>query len=180
MDILAFRRDEGIMWHYYRNYSNYKRLPTWEFQRRHIHYVLFLAEEWTPFPQNFFDKSYMPFPDSGFNDPELDKQGLDFLFKGARNYMREQYEAKCTRALGGLKWAEKFDREARARGYRVIRNGFPDRVIIKNGKVTLVELKTFEDKLKPHQVEVHKILCKLGINVVVAKPDFFDDIKSKP
>jgi len=68
------------------------------------------------------------------------------------NYVKKQYEKQ---------------------GYTVIRNGVPDFLLIKDGKLSFSEVKTTKDKLSKEQIYCHEILKNITFEV---KTDIVKDI----
>ena len=62
---------------------------------------------------------------------------------------------------------EDFKSEFEANGYTVVRSGWPDFLIMKNGVVAGVELKGDNDSVKPNQQEMMDILSAAGIRCFV-------------
>jgi hypothetical protein len=54
---------------------------------------------------------------------------------------------------------------------KVYRGGWPDFLTIKEGKPTLIEVKSGSSKLSPSQVKMHKALRVLGLTVTVLNTD---------
>ena len=69
------------------------------------------------------------------------------------NYVKKQYEKQ---------------------GYTVIRNGVPDFLLIKDGKLSFSEVKTTKDKLSKEQIHCHEVLKNITFEV---KTDIVKDIK---
>lgn len=68
--------------------------------------------------------------------------------------------------------------ELQNQGYEVFRAGWPDLLVMKNGVVRLIELKTPLDKLSLAQVKLHDALKRgLGLTVEVMKIETVDKIK---
>lgn len=68
-------------------------------------------------------------------------------------------------------------------GYQVHRNGWPDFLITRDGKLfCLVELKTFGDPVRPEQEAMHTILRAAGVKVHVVYADqcavFLDGLRA--
>lgn len=63
-----------------------------------------------------------------------------------------------------------FDRWAKKQGYKVYKNGYPDRVIEKDGEYIFVEVKNRGEKLTEDQKVMHNILRNCGLKVIVARP----------
>ena len=72
----------------------------------------------------------------------------------------------------------KFREEAIKRGYKVLSKGYPDYVILKDGKVIFVECKrkllrkTKKMGFSRHQLEMRRILESLGLNYKVYRGEW--------
>jgi hypothetical protein len=77
-------------------------------------------------------------------------------------------------AISSLTRAEQviYDRLI-ARGYRILRNGWPDFLAIAtNGTIYGVEVKRhLADRLRPEQEQMHRLLAAVGVETVVAYAD---------
>ena len=66
------------------------------------------------------------------------------------------------------------ERQARdifeAQGWKVLRAGWPDLLMVRCGEVQAVEVKSGNDRVKPHQKACHDVLNQSGIPVVVFNP----------
>jgi len=65
-------------------------------------------------------------------------------------------------------------RKYEEQGYTVIKNGVPDFLLIKDGKLSFSEVKTTEDKLSEYQVYCHEVLKNIKYDV---KTDVVREIK---
>lgn len=74
---------------------------------------------------------------------------------------------------------DEFDLWAKKQGYIVHKNGFPDRVIEKDGEYKFIEIKNRDEKLRENQKIMHKILEKCGLTVMVVKPDHLSFVISE-
>lgn len=54
-------------------------------------------------------------------------------------------------------------------GYDVIKEGIPDLILLKNGNIEFVEVKSKNDSLRPSQVTAIDLLTKHGITVKVER-----------
>ena len=54
-------------------------------------------------------------------------------------------------------------------GYDVIKEGIPDLILLKDGNIEFVEVKSENDSLRPSQIEAIKILNKHGVTVRVER-----------
>lgn len=75
---------------------------------------------------------------------------------GVRENKVERYLDDQVKRIGGItrKWVSPG------------RDGVPDRIVIRNGKVVFVEVKTTDGKLSPAQVREHDRLRDQGVRVV--------------
>ena len=63
-------------------------------------------------------------------------------------------------------------------GWKVAHAGWPDFIVIKNGKVRLIELKSGNDRLSTRQKEMHKLIKEgMSIEVEVINMRVFNDEK---
>lgn len=68
------------------------------------------------------------------------------------------------------KWAERLTQQKyEEQGYDVIHTGVPDLLLLKDGKIEFVEVKTPKDKLQDSQKRAIKILEKHGFGVRVER-----------
>ena len=67
-----------------------------------------------------------------------------------------------------------FDNLTKRRGFRVLRNGWPDFLVLNKDETRgfALELKKGTDKLSSEQIEMHKALARFGILTFTAKDDF--------
>lgn len=63
---------------------------------------------------------------------------------------------------------EVFD-ELRADGWYVLRNGWPDFLAVRDGKVRFIEVKSAGNSLRAEQRRLHRELRKLGIEVEIIR-----------
>ena len=54
-------------------------------------------------------------------------------------------------------------------GYDVIKEGIPDLILLKDGKIEFVEVKSETDYLRPNQIDAINLLNKHGITVTVER-----------
>jgi len=74
---------------------------------------------------------------------------------------------------GSISWAEDVIKEQyEDQGYDVIHIGKPDLIILKNGNVEFIEVKTNRDRLSTKQKRAIKLLKKHGFNARVEKMKF--------
>ena len=65
----------------------------------------------------------------------------------------------------------KFKCEAIKKGWKVLRNGWPDYLIYKDDQIAFVEVKDKGDWLKPNQIEMLSLLSKFGLKCFTWRPD---------
>ncbi len=58
-------------------------------------------------------------------------------------------------------------------GFEVIKGGWPDLLVAKDGKLQFIEIKGNGDKLSPKQIRVAQLLKSAGISVQVVKPKLY-------
>jgi hypothetical protein len=81
----------------------------------------------------------------------------------------------------GRSWAENIVKgKYEAEGYDVIYNGAPDLILLKDGKISFVEVKMGKDRLSEVQWEALKLLKKHGFVVRVEKLKAPPRISSRP
>ena len=69
---------------------------------------------------------------------------------------------------GRISWAEYTVKEAyEDHGYDVIHTGVPDLILLKDGKIEFVEVKTAKDKLRDNQIRALELLRKHGFEARV-------------
>jgi VRR-NUC domain len=64
---------------------------------------------------------------------------------------------------------EQVATEYREMGYEVLRGGWPDLMAVRDGSVVLIEVKTEDDVVRPHQKQMHDVLEGLGFPVIVER-----------
>lgn len=64
-----------------------------------------------------------------------------------------------------------FIRKSRQKGWKVYRKGWPDFICIKDDRLICVEVKGENDKLRPHQEAMLRLLQKHGIDCYLYCPD---------
>lgn len=80
----------------------------------------------------------------------------------------------CREFKKGFSAAEdKFTKEITKKGWKTIRNGWPDFLIYKDNEIAFVEVKRDgkSDKLKRNQVQMLTLLTKAGFKCYVWKPN---------
>ena len=87
--------------------------------------------------------------------------------KGGRNSGRLQ-RGGLHRNYGNAE--KEFDEWAKSQNYKIYKHGFPDRAIEKDGNIIFVEVKSDKDKITKAQREMHKLFEKLGLNVIIWRP----------
>lgn len=86
---------------------------------------------------------------------------LEARRKGGRNSVEAQNREMP-------KYTEKMFKEwAEENGYEVYLHGFPDAIIVKDGKITLVEVKCIRGRLEDSQKKTFKLLRELGLKIKI-------------
>lgn len=92
---------------------------------------------------------------------------LEALRRGGRNSGKKQKGQKHQKH--GVT-EKKFDEWAKKEGYKIYKDGYPDRAIKKDGKVIFVEIKGPKDRLRKSQKKMHGLFKELGLKVIVWQP----------
>jgi len=56
-------------------------------------------------------------------------------------------------------------------GYKILRNGWPDFLLIKDSKISFVEVKGSSDKLRKPQIKMLKVLNHYGLSCYIWNPE---------
>lgn len=84
--------------------------------------------------------------------------------RGGRNSAKSQNRKQ-------VHYAERlFDSWAVKNGFTVYKNGFPDRVVERNGEISFVEVKCPKGRLERSQQRLFTLLAKIGYPVTIWRP----------
>ena len=64
----------------------------------------------------------------------------------------------------------RFKQQAIDKGWKVLKNGWPDYLIYKDNEIAFVEVKDGSDRLRPNQIEMLKLLSKFGLKCFTWRP----------